>query len=291
MRKSTGTPLKEGVVLQNMNIWFKTAILGQLILGVACQSQVPVAGDNKIPEPSLHGLNGFYEAIQKKPDSIELYQSLVDSLANRKLFADAARWCDSAMKQKPPVISGWLLAKGDLYRMAFQYDSAAEAYKAYLALFPDDEQILLNLANTYAEKGDPEALSLSRKIAGMFPSDETIAGVCFIQGMYFSVKQDYPQSRLYFDSAIALRYNFTEAWMERGFSFFDEEKYRDASLNFLQLTNLNKGNAEAWYWLGKSEEAQGHKDKAADYYARAYSLDRTLTDALQALERLRKKES
>jgi hypothetical protein len=40
--------------------------------------------------------------------------------------------------------------------------------------------------------------------------------------------------------------------------------------------------------MGKSEEAMGEKEKAKEHYARAYSLDRNLTDARRALERLRK---
>ncbi len=228
------------------------------------------------------------ETIRKYPDSMALYQSFVDTLANRGLYAEAAAWCDSAMKVEKITSISWLLAKGDLYRMAKYYDSAITAYRNYLAIFPEDEQILLNLANTYAEKGDPACLELCKKIARMYPSPETRASTAFIAGLYHNVGGRYAEARKWFDSAITLRYTFLEAWMERGYSFYDEKKFAEARENFSQLTNIYQGNAEAWYWMGKSAEAGGQQNEAVDFYSRAYSLDRNLTDARRAVERLKK---
>jgi tetratricopeptide (TPR) repeat protein len=271
-----------------MNIWVKFSILFAAIQCFGCGDNQEKVNEHSAAVNNYSGLEPYFDAVKKYPDSIQLYEILVDTLANRNLWTDAARWCDSAMKHEPLFAAGWLLAKGDLYRMAKSYDSAVSAYRQYLSIFPDDEQILLNLANTYAEKGDSVALQISNQITQMFPAPETKASTNFIKGIFYSTKQNYPVARKHFDSAIALRYNFIEAWMERGYSFYDEKKYKEAAENFFQLTNLNKGNAEAWYWLGKSEEASGNKEKAANHFARAYSLDRNLTDARRALERLKK---
>jgi tetratricopeptide (TPR) repeat protein len=242
------------------------------------------------PEDDPHkGLISFFENVRQFPDSIPLYEKLIDTLANRGLFAEAAAWCDSALKKESDFAVGWLLAKGDLYRMAKLYDSASAAYKNYLQIFPDDEQVLLNLANTYAEKGDSTALPLCSEIAAMYPAKETKAHTAFIAGIYYGTLGEFANARQWFDSAISLQYTFIEAWMERGYSFYDEENWIEAEKNFRQLTDINKSNPEAWYWLGKSTEAGGNVEKAIDYYARAYSLDRKLTDARRAVERLRKK--
>jgi tetratricopeptide (TPR) repeat protein len=242
-----------------------------------------------VPEKTSDDLLYFKENIRKNPDSLALYQALVDTLANRGLFAEAAAWCDSAMAADKTTTISWLLAKGDLYRMAKIYDSAIIAYRNYLSFFPEDEQILLNLANTYAEKGDSTCLELCNRIAAMYPSPETKAGTAFIAGLYHNVGGRFPEARRWFDSAITLRYTFTEAWMERGYSYYDEKKFTEAEKNFSQLTTINRGNAEAWYWLGKSAEAAGKTQEAYDFYLRAYSLDRNLSDAGKAIERLKKR--
>ena len=260
-----------------------------LVFATAC-------GNQNVDTPPLHpeddphkGLAIFFENVHKFPDSIGVYEQLIDTLANRGLFAEAATWCDSAQRKEPDFAAGWLLAKGDLFRMAKLYDSAVNSYRQYLRIFPDDEQVLLNLANTYAEKGDSTCLPLCRDIAAMYPIKETKANTAFIAGIYYNTTGQFAEARKWFDSAISLQYSFTEAWMERGYTFYDEGNWKDAEKNFRQLTDINKSNPEAWYWLAKSLESAGDKEKAIEYYARAYSLDRKLTDARRAIERLRKK--
>jgi hypothetical protein len=48
-------------------------------------------------------------------------------------------------------------------------DSAINCYQTYLRKFPDDEQVLLNLANTYAEAGNSNAIDLANKIQSRYP--------------------------------------------------------------------------------------------------------------------------
>jgi TolA-binding protein len=44
--------------------------------------------------------------------------------------------------------------------------------------------------------------------------------------------------------------------------------------------------AEAYYWMGKTKEAMGKNTEAKSDYQRAYGLDKTLTEAKQAADRL-----
>lgn len=288
MRKSTGMALKERLVLHLMDRLRYYLIVMALSFIASCRQNSSTGEPNTMNPNELAGLEPFFRAVQENPDSVVLYQVLVDTLANRGLFTEAAAWCDSAIKHETIFPAGWLLAKGDLHRKAAKYDSAIAAYKQYLYIFPDDEQILLNLANAYAEKGDSATLVLTGHINSLFSSTETRSGTAFINGIYFSTIKNFAEARKRYDSAIALRYNFLEAWMERGYAFYDEGKYKEAAQNFFQLTNLNKANADAWYWMAKSEEAMGENEKAKEHYARAFSLDRNLTAAKLALERLRK---
>ncbi len=233
-------------------------------------------------------LKPYYDNINAYPDSIKLYELLIDTLANRGFFKEAAAWSDSARQRDQHFKAAWLLIKGDLFRMGKEFDSAISAYREYLTVFPDDEQILLNLANTYAEKGDSLTLRVTKHVSTIYPGADTKASSAYINGLYYNVAGEYALARSWFDKAIAIRYNFTEAWMERGYSFYDEKLYKEAVKNFNQLTQISVSNADAWYWLAKSYEALEDKEKAIDYYNRAYSLDRNLTEARRAIERLKK---
>ena len=251
-----------------------------------CQSNNTIETENKTSVPIENKLSYLIEDVKSYPDSLKLYQTLIDTLANRKLFLDAANWADAALERDQQNSVAWLLVKGDLLRIAKDYDGAIEAYRQYLKFFPNDQQILLNLANTLAEKGDPRTLIVCKQIVEMYPTAETKINVAFIKGVFYNITGLYSAARNNLDTAIAGRYTFTEAWMERGFSFYDQKLYLDAEANYNQLVQIDASDAEAWYWLAKSQEALDKKVEATKNYERAYALDGTLKEAKDAIKRL-----
>lgn len=260
------------------------AVLLLLLASCNPESEVRKPGETSPEISSKTRL--LVENIRKYPDSIGLYQALVDTLANSGHFAEAAAWCDSARMADSANTQSWMLVKADLFRLGKLYDSAIASYQTYLSRFEESEPILLNLANTFAEKGDTSCFALCSHIATRFPSQATRAKTAFIAGLCLNVKRQFTEARIWLDSAISLQYTFTEAWMERGYSLYDEKKFADAEKNFRQLTDINKGNAEAWYWMAKSAESAGKRADAISFYNRAYSLDASLTEAAEAVKRL-----
>jgi tetratricopeptide (TPR) repeat protein len=169
------------------------------------------------------------------------------------------------------------------------YDSAIASYQTYLTKFPDDEQVLLNLANTYAEAGNKNAIDLANKIAARFPNKEMRSEAAFIKGVYYNQVKQYPQARRWLDTTIIINYTFSEAYMEKGYSYYDEGKYKEALKTFANLANINNGYADAWYWMAKCQEALGNSQDAINNYQQAYALDHTITEALNSVERLKKR--
>lgn len=288
MCKSKPTALKHKLVLHGMKQGFGILLwILPVLLWISCQNNTQKFPDQNSKVP-INELVFYSDQIIKYPDSMPLYQTLLDTLVNRGEYLKAAELCNAAYQHATEKQVGWLMAKGDFYRMAKQYDSAISAYNSYLQIMPDDEQVFLNLANTYAEKGDSTTLKLSRQIAQLFPNEQTKAKTAFINGLYYNITGNFSLARTWFDSAITLQYHFMEAWMERGYSFYDEKKWEQAEKNFFQLTQLDKSNPDAWYWLAKSSEANGKKEKALVYYKRAFSLDGNLKEAQLAIEKLSK---
>lgn len=229
-------------------------------------------------------------AISQYPDSVLLYQQLVDTLVNLGAYRRAADWADSAWNRSGGKGESWLLLKADMLRQAKALDEAVAAYNDYLSIFPGNVEVLLNLASALAEKGDSAALRICTQIANNTPHPEDKAAAWYITGLYYNVARQYLQAIPYFDKAIALKYNFTEAWLEKGYSLYDAGQFANAIDHFRQLATLQPRNADAWYWLAKSYEALPEKDSAIKYYTRVTRLDAGITEAVQALERLRKKK-
>ena len=227
--------------------------------------------------------------IATNPDSIRLYDRLMDTLAGRNNFSSAANWCDTLIKNDPDKNFPYWYIRGDLYRSGKLYDSAISSYKAFLNRFPDDEEILLKLANTQAEAGYESCIPLCNDILRRFRRPDMQANTAFIKGVYYNTTGKYAEARKWLDLAIGINYNFTEAHLEKGYSFFDEGNAAEALKVFGTLNKLNPKNADAFYWMAKCEAALEKNELAIGHYEQALQLDPNITEAKTALQQLKTK--
>jgi tetratricopeptide (TPR) repeat protein len=261
-----------------------------LIAGVGCDNTTKPPGKTEKPDAPLSEKDLVLQDLQQKidtyPDSVRLYDKLIDTLVSFEDYKSAGAIATQLINRGADSNYYYWFVKGDIYRRGKMYDSAAAAYNAYLRKFPDDEQILLNLANTYAEAGNAGAVDLTTSIAHRFPNRQMRSEAFFIKGVYYNQVKQYTEARRWLDSTLLLNYNYAEAYMEKGYSFFDEAKYKEAHKTFSTLTDLNNQYADGWYWKGKCEEALGKKKEAAESYTQAYTIDPSIKEAKEAVERL-----
>jgi tetratricopeptide (TPR) repeat protein len=232
-------------------------------------------------------VNRILQSISENPDSVKLYEKIIDTLTNSGRFVEAAAWCNKLIKRGADSNYYYWFIKGDIFRRGQLYDSAIASYQTYLRKFPDDEQVFLNLANTYAEAGNKDAVDLANKIAARFPTREMRSQAAFIKGVYYNTIKQYNEARRWLDTAIVINYNFSEAYMEKGYSLYDEHHFKEAEKTFSRITELNRNDADAWYWVAKSQEASGKKTEALHSYEQAYDLNNGITEARQAIDRLK----
>jgi len=90
-----------------------------------------------------------------------------------------------------------------------------------------------------------------------------------------------------FNDAIQHDYYFLNAYIEKGKVLFDEKKYTDAMKVFQLANTISATFPDAYYWMGKCQEAVGQKDEAKLNYQRAYGLDKTFTEAKEAADRIK----
>jgi tetratricopeptide (TPR) repeat protein len=255
---------------------------------LACKPN-PKPVPQQVNVPSVdNNLQELEQAIAGNPDSVKLYDRLIDTLTSRKQYDAAAKWCNKLIGRGADSNYYYWFVKGDVLRRGQLYDSAIAAYQTYLTKFPDDEQVLLNLANTYAEAGNKNAVDLANKIAARFPNREMRSEATFIKGVYYNQVKQYPEARKWLDTTIVINYTFSEAYMEKGCSFYDEGRYKEALRTFTNLAKINNGYADAWYWMAKCQEALGKPQEAINNYDQAYALDHNITEAKTAVARLQK---
>ena len=68
--------------------------------------------------------------------------------------------------------------------------------------------------------------------------------------------------------------------------FTNQKKYAEALKTFSLPATITPTYADAYYWMGRTQEALAQKEEAKQNYQRAYSLDKSLTEAKAAAEKL-----
>ena len=74
--------------------------------------------------------------------------------------------------------------------------------------------------------------------------------------------------------------------MDKGNLLYDAKQYKEALQTFELATTVSPTFAEAYFWLGKTKEAMGDIKEAKLDYQRAYGLDKTLSEAKVAADKL-----
>jgi tetratricopeptide (TPR) repeat protein len=261
-----------------------TASVAVFTISACNNSPAPIPDNGLVPEsPAIVALK---QEIQSYPDSTLLYDKLIGEYNREHKYVVAAAWCDTLLKKDPEKNFSYWLDKGDLLRSGGQYDSAITAYKNFLVRFPDDEQVLLNLANAQAEAGYPESLQLSERIMVGYPTAETRSDAYFIQGMYYSRVKKYDSAIAHYDKAITNRITFWEAHLEKGIAYYDSNEFEKALKTFDQLKQANPSYPDVYYWIGKCNEVLKNKGEALKNYEMAYGLDRSFTNAKLKIDSL-----
>lgn len=258
--------------------WLPATASAAVITITACNNPPVPAGrkDTLLENPAVVALK---KEIKNFPDSVALYDKLIDEYSRERNYTSAIAWTDSVIHKNGEQHFLYWMAKGDLQRQAGNYTGAIHSYNYYLQKYPDDEQVLLNLANAQAEAGHPATLLLTSRIINEFPTAENRTDAYFINGIYYSRSKKYDSAIASYNKAIINRNTFWEAHLEKGIAYFEAGQMDKALTTFQQLQQANPSYPDAYYWIGKCQESAKNKTEALKNYEIAYNLDKSFTDA------------
>lgn len=222
--------------------------------------------------------------VNQNPDSAGLRMQLVNALDSLGFFKEAIAQTDS-MIRRDSLNNGLWFARAQLLESSKDTAAAIHSYRKALAIYPSIES-QLSLANLYAETKDAKALQIVQTVSRMGLGREMDANCDFIAGVFHSRTGNAKQALLLFDRSINNNYQLMEAYMEKGFIYYDTKKYQEALKTFETAITVNNLYADAYYWKAKSYEALGNKEEALLNYQRALGLDKELKEAREAIKRL-----
>ena len=237
-------------------------------------------------DSGLHIVDNIKQTINKYPDSLSLKVHLIDMLDSLKHYDDAIVHIDCLII-KDRFNSNLWLRKGQLLREKGDTIKAIDAFNHSISVYPSPD-VLLELANLYAEKKNPRVLVICDNLKKMGLGQTNDSYASFFQGVYYSRTHNMLKAQQLFDQAINDNYTFADPYLEKGYLFYDAKQYDEALKIFQKLSVINNTNANAYYWIAKTEEAKNNIAEALISYQKAYGLDKTMLEAKTSMERLSK---
>lgn len=224
------------------------------------------------------------QRVKQNPDSASLRMKYINALDSLKMYKEAIAQTDSMIK-KDSLNNGLWFAKAQLQESNKDTAAAIKSYMRAIAIYPSVEA-RFSLANLYAETKNPKSLLICEGIRRMGYGRETDANCDFIEGIYNARTANYQLALKLFNRCINNNYTYMEAYMEKGFIYYDTKKYDTALKVFETAATINNLYADAYYWQAKCYEATGNKQEAIKNYRRSIGLDNEIKEAREAINRL-----
>lgn len=237
---------------------------------------------NQKPDSAISFLN---DALKELPRSFLLQLTLARTFEAQKNISAALDVCENILRANPKQMDALVLKADLLDQQNKTGASIATLEKAY-SINQGIEKIDYKLGYKYAFTKNPKTIAFCDNLLKEDSLNEH-AEPLYFKGVYFEKTGDTNKALILFNEAIIRDYTFIDAYMNKGKILYDMKKYNDAIKTYRLLLNIQSTYSDAYYWLGKCQEAMGKKEEARVNYERAYGLDKTLTEAFDAANRLK----
>lgn len=224
------------------------------------------------------------QQLEQFPDSPGLRLQYAFTLDSVERYKEALTQMDTLLKNDS-LNYGLLYAQGQIAEDAQDTLLALKSYAAAARVY-ESPDVLLSLANLYAEMKNERAILLCSRIKALGLGREYDAHCAFITGVYFARQHKTNEAIKYFDECIANNYTYMEAYIEKGLAYFDARQYDKALSVFQFASTVNNLYADAYYYQGRCYELLSKKDSAVLRFKQALQLDPSIEEARVHLKKL-----
>lgn len=224
-------------------------------------------------------------ALNELPQSILLRLSLAKALQSQNKPEEALQVYDDILGIHPQQLDA-LLLKASLLEKSQSTHEAIAALEAARAIAPQLPDVNFQLAFLYAQSGNVKTLPLCDSLIQKDSLGRTPEPYYF-KGIYYYATGQKPKAIEWFNRAIQADYNFLDAYLDKGKTLYEMKNYTEAFTTLQRAASITPTFADAWYWMARCQEAMGEKEEARLNYLRAYGLDKTLTEAKEAADKLK----
>ena len=268
------------------------ALFSFLTIAFACSNNNDHTSGSQQTQDSLQRLAQSYrDSLKIHPTDTLLKYNLVLILQEAGRYKEAVNVLDSMNitmmgdSTQMKIYFDYLFKRSELLVLA---GDTADAIKTleFFVIPGELTEAGLQLANLYAETGNPKTISICDS---MNKNDESKKdpNPDYLKGVYYYNIGDHSKALDLFNSCIKKDYTFLDAYMEKGNILYKQSKFKDAMEVYDMAIKVSNSFADAHLWKGKCQEALGQKEDAKISYQRAYAFDKTLTEAKEAADRIK----
>jgi tetratricopeptide (TPR) repeat protein len=181
---------------------------------------------------------------------------------------------------------GWLYMKADALERSGDTASALLFYNKAVNAAGTFIEAEMRAAILFAEKGNSNALTITNRLLKTATANSLRSDILRVQGIYYARTGDHSKAINIFDRIIKEDYTYMDAYIEKGWVYYDLKKYEEALQVFSKSTNVSNKFAEGYFWMAKTEEKLNKREEAIANYKRSLALDQGLNEAREALKRL-----
>jgi len=223
------------------------------------------------------------KGVKKFPDNAEFSRRLGEAYLHIGAPEKALEQYNALIAHDSLNFEAWF-DKGSLLARLKDTARAIEALERSFAILPINYSGLA-LANLYAAKKDSRTLEVCDILLSKDSSD-TQTEPLYLKGMYYAENNQPDKAIELFDQCIQRDWKMTDAYIEKGIIFFEKKKFDEALKTFTLAATVSNTDPDAYFWIGRCYESIDDTEKAAVNYERAYALDRSFTEARDALKRI-----
>ena len=249
-------------------------IITWVLLALACNqptNQQPQATKDMSVSKESAAIMQQLNRVNQYPDSTSLRVAAVEILDSIGALKEAIAQVDSLIK-RDSLHAGYWTRKGELSEKIGDTTSALRCYRFAARIYPSPD-LLLRSANLLAEQKNDTALLLLKSIASEWNDATYLSHVAFIRGVYYARKGMNPAAHHSFDECIRINYNYLEAYMEKGFLYWDAGNIAAAKKIFATVIQLKGTYADGYYWLANCEARLKDTSGAVAHFQQAQRLD------------------
>jgi tetratricopeptide (TPR) repeat protein len=237
---------------------------------------------DKKPDSAIVFLN---DALKELPESFLLQLTLARSYNKINKTDEALKICNAILEKNPTQVDVMKMKAELLDKKGNIPESISILEKAY-SITPYDIELNYELAYKYAENKNVKVIKLCDSLIKI-DSLQIHAQPHYYKGIYYSNIGDKAKALSLFDLAIVYDKFYMNAFIEKGRILYEQKKIADAFKVFELANTLSNAFPDAYYWMGKCQEALGQKEEAKLNYQRAYSLDKTFIEAKEAIDAIK----